>query len=145
MCQGFLEKGEFALPQHSKGGLTMYIYRYKADSAIGFEKVQVKDDYQLQKGELKELPNPCYTPMILDSNDNLVSNTLEASNEKAKEYLEKNNLNSTSMNVSAQIAKLTVQMAQQQQNSSTQISVLAKQVATLQAKIDSLTATNKEA
>lgn len=122
----------------------MEIFRYKADSATGFEVVSVTDDYQLQKGELKELPTPCYTPMILDDEGNLVSNTLEASNKKAQEYLEKNDLNSDTMSVDAQVAQLTVQMAQQQKTSSAQISMLTKQVATLQATVNGLTAANKE-
>ena len=122
----------------------MEIFRYKADSATGFEVVSVTDDYQLQKGELKELPTPCYTPMILDDEGNLVSNTLEASNKKAQEYLEKNDLNSDTMSVDTQVAQLTLQMAQQQKTSSTQISMLTKQVATLQATVNGLTAANKE-
>lgn len=64
----------------------MEIFRYKADSVTGFERVTVNDDYQLQAGELKELPNPCYTPMVLDGNGNLVSNTLEGSNVYAKAH-----------------------------------------------------------
>ena len=64
----------------------MEIYRYKADSITGYEIVPVDDDYQLQAGELKELPNPCYTPMILDDKGNLVSNTLEGSNAYAKAH-----------------------------------------------------------
>ena len=64
----------------------MEIYRYKADSITGYEVVTVDDDYQLQAGELKELPNPCYTPMKLDDRGNLVSNTLEESNAYAKEH-----------------------------------------------------------
>ena len=122
----------------------MDIFRYKADSATGFEVVPVNDNYQLQKGELKELPRPCYTPMILDDEGNLVSNTLEASNQKAQEYLQKNDLNSDTMSVDAQVAQLTVQMAQQQKTSATQISMLTKQVATLQATVNGLTAANKE-
>lgn len=122
----------------------MEIFRYKADSATGFEVVSVTDDYQLQKGELKELPTPCYTPMILDDEGNLVSNTLEASNKKAQEYLEKNDLNSDTMSVDTQVAQLTLQMAQQQKTSSAQISMLTKQVATLQATVNGLTAANKE-
>ena len=122
----------------------MEIFRYKADSATGFEVVSVTDDYQLQKGELKELPTPCYTPMILDDEGNLASNTLEASNKKAQEYLEKNDLNSDTMSVDTQVAQLTLQMAQQQKTSSAQISMLTKQVATLQATVNGLTAANKE-
>lgn len=118
----------------------MEIYRYKADSITGYERVTVDDDYQLQAGELKELPNPCYTPMILDNEGNLVSNTLEASNKKAQEYLKQNDLDSDSISVDTQVAQLTIQMAQQQKTSSVQISMLTKQVATLQATVNGLTA-----
>ena len=120
----------------------MEIFRYKADSATGFERVTVNDDYQLEKGELRELPNPCYTPMILDSNGNLVSNTLEGSNQAAQDYLNKNELNSDSISVDDKVAQLTIQMAQQQKTSSAQISMLTKQVATLQQQGNSLTATS---
>lgn len=64
----------------------MEIYRYKAGSITGYEIVPVDDNYQLQAGELKKLPNPCYTPMVLDDNGNLVSNTLEGSNVYAKAH-----------------------------------------------------------
>lgn len=120
----------------------MEIFRYKADSATGFERVTVNDDYQLEKGELRELPNPCYTPMVLDSNGNLVSNTLEGSNQAAQDYLNKNELNSDSISVDDKVAQLTIQMAQQQKTSSAQISMLTKQVATLQKQVNSLTATS---
>lgn len=64
----------------------MYIYRYKKDSLTGYEVVEVENDYQLRPGELNELPDPCYTPMVLDSKGNLVSNTLEGSNVYAKAH-----------------------------------------------------------
>ena len=64
----------------------MQIFRYKANSPTGFEIVPVDDNYQLQAGELRELPNPCYTPMVLDDNGILVSNTLEASNVYARAH-----------------------------------------------------------
>lgn len=118
----------------------MDIFRYKADSVTGFEVVTVDNNYQLQKGELKELPRPCYTPMILDDEGNLVSNTLEASNEKAKEYLQKNDLNSDTISANQQMAQLSLQVAQQQKTNSAQISMLTKQVATLQATVNGLTA-----
>lgn len=118
----------------------MDIFRYKADSATGFERVTVNDDYQLEKGELRELPNPCYTPMVLDSNGNLVSNTLEGSNQAAQDYLKQNDLDSDSVSVDDKVAQLTIQMAQQQKTSSAQISMLTKQVATLQATVNGLTA-----
>lgn len=122
----------------------MFIYRYEEDSLTGYQRVLVADDYELQKGELKELPNPCYTPMILDDKGNLVSNTLEASNEKAKEYLENNDLSSNAISANQQMAQLSLQVAQQQKTNSTQISMLTKQVATLQATVNGLTAANKE-
>lgn len=122
----------------------MFIYRYEEDSLTGYQRVLVADDYELQKGELKELPNPCYTPMILDDEGNLVSNTLEASNEKAKEYLENNDLSSNAISANQQMAQLSLQVAQQQKTNSTQISMLTKQVATLQATVNGLTAANKE-
>lgn len=118
----------------------MDIFRYKANSVTGFEEVTVDNNYQLQKGELKELPRPCYTPMILDDEGNLASNTLEASNEKAKEYLQKNDLNSDTISANQQMAQLSLQVAQQQKTSSAQISMLTKQVATLQATVNGLTA-----
>ena len=118
----------------------MEIYRYKADSITGYERVTVNDDYQLEKGELRELPNPCYTPMVLDSNGNLVSNTLEGSKQAAQDYLKQNDLNSDSISVDDKVAQLTIQMAQQQKTSSAQISMLTKQVATLQATVNGLTA-----
>lgn len=64
----------------------MDIYRYKKDSITGYEVVTVDDDYQLQLGELRELPTPCYTPMKLDVSGNLVSATLEESNAYAKDH-----------------------------------------------------------
>lgn len=118
----------------------MEIFRYKADSATGFGRVTVNDDYQLEKGELRELPTPCYTPMVLDSNGNLVSNTLEGSNQAAQDYLKQNDLDSDSISVDDKVAQLTIQMAQQQKTSSAQISMLTKQVATLQATVNCLTA-----
>lgn len=62
----------------------MQIFRYKVNSPTGFEIVNVADNYELKKGELAELPTPCYTPMKLDSSGNLVSATLEESNDYAK-------------------------------------------------------------
>lgn len=65
------------------------IYRYDSKTVTGFKVVDVEDDYELQQGELKELPTPCYTPMKLDSQGNLVSATQEESDKYAQEYLEK--------------------------------------------------------
>lgn len=67
----------------------MEIYRYSNDSQLGYIRVNVDENYQLQQGELKELPTPCYTPMKLDSQGNLVSATQEESDKYAQEYLEK--------------------------------------------------------
>lgn len=64
----------------------MQIFRYKANSSTGFEIVNVADDYELKKGELAELPTPCYTPMKLDSAGNLVSATLGESNAYVKDH-----------------------------------------------------------
>lgn len=87
----------------------MYIYRYKADSATGFERIQVEDGYQLQKGELKKLPYPCYTPMKLDSAGNLVSATVDESNAYAKDHI----VTSTTPSQTQQIiATMTVQVTQ---------------------------------
>ena len=83
----------------------MEIYRYKADSITGYELVTVDDDYQLQSGELRELPNPCYTPMVLDSKGNLVSNTLEGSNAYAKNH---NDIKVSPSAAQQQISNLTL-------------------------------------
>lgn len=83
----------------------MEIYRYKANSMLGYERVTVDDDYQLQAGELRELPNPCYTPMVLDSNGNLVSNTLEGSNAYAKNH---NDIKVSPSAAQQQISNLTL-------------------------------------
>lgn len=53
---------------------------------LGYERVTVDDDYQLKASELKELPTPCYTPMKLDASGNLVSATLEESDDYAKSH-----------------------------------------------------------
>lgn len=118
----------------------MEIYRYKADTMLGYERVTVDDNYQLKASELRELPDPCYTPMILDSNGNLVSNSLEGSNEEALSYLKDNGISSTPLPSAQdkQIASLTVQIAQQSQTSAAQISLLTKQVAMLQQTVNDL-------
>lgn len=118
----------------------MEIYRYKADTMLGYERVTVDDNYQLKASELRELPDPCYTPMILDSNGNLVSNSLEGSNEEALSYLKDNGISSTQLPSAQdkQIASLTVQIAQQSQTSAAQISLLTKQVAMLQQTVNDL-------
>lgn len=66
----------------------MEIYRYSSDSQLGYIRVNVDENYQLQQGELKELPTPCYTPMKLDGQGNLVSATQQESDEYAQKYLE---------------------------------------------------------
>nr|WP_321315405.1 hypothetical protein [uncultured Ligilactobacillus sp.] len=70
----------------------MEIYRYSANNQLGYIRVEVDDDYQLQAGELKELPIPCYTPMKL-VNGVLTSATQEESDVAAKKYLEENGFN----------------------------------------------------
>lgn len=85
----------------------MEIYRYKADSVTGFEVVTVDNNYQLQKGELKELPRPCYTPMILDDEGNLVSNTLEGSDAYAKNH---NDIKVSPTATQQQISSLTTEV-----------------------------------
>lgn len=70
----------------------MEIYRYSANSQLGYIRVEVDDNYQLQSGELKELPTPCYTPMKL-VNGVLTSATQEESDAAAKKYLEENGFN----------------------------------------------------
>lgn len=87
----------------------MQIYRYKANSPTGFEIVSVADDYELQKGELAGLPTPCYTPMKLDSSGNLVSATLEESNN----YAEKQEVTKAQPSlVQQQLSSLTSTVAQ---------------------------------
>lgn len=87
----------------------MQIYRYKANSPTGFEIVSVADNYELQKGELAGLPTPCYTPMKLDSLGNLVSATLEESND----YAEKQEVTKVQPSaVQQQISSLTSTVAQ---------------------------------
>lgn len=133
----------------------MEIYRYKANSMLGYERVTVADDYQLQSGELKELPTPCYTPMKLDSSGNLVSATLEESNQAAQEYLKKNGLSNNEISSDQQIATLSKEFAmtlkmQSKTNSSVLLEVarLKKQVQDMQdqiaaqASIDNSRATN---
>lgn len=92
----------------------MEIYRYKADSITGYEIETVDDNYQLQQGELKELPNPCYTPMVLDDNGNLVSNTLKGSNVYAKAHADIKVTPSASQqqisNLTMEIGKLSQQI-----------------------------------
>ena len=125
----------------------MQIFRYKANSPTGFEIVNVVDDYELKKGELAELPTPCYTPMKLDSAGNLVSATVEESNQAAKNYLEKNGLNSDSVSTQQQIAMLSTQIATQQQNQIKANAVILSEIAELKTQIqkqnanDSSTAT----
>lgn len=117
------------------------IFRYKAGSPTGFEIVDVADDYELQKGELSSLPNPCYTPMKLDVNGNLVSATLQESNQVAQQYLKANGIKTSgqSNGLQEQVAKLTEMVATQ----SAQL-VSQKQInATLMTQLASLTAKAK--
>lgn len=83
----------------------MEIFRYKANSPTGFEIVNVADDYELQKGELDELPTPCYTPMKLDSVGDLVSATLEESNAYVKDH---NDIKVSPSATQQQISNLTL-------------------------------------
>lgn len=83
----------------------MQIFRYKANSPTGFEIVNVADDYELKKGELAELPTPCYTPMKLDSAGNLVSATLGESNAYVKDH---NDIKASPSATQQQISNLTL-------------------------------------
>ncbi|HJD08627.1 MAG TPA: hypothetical protein H9918_02385 [Candidatus Ligilactobacillus faecavium] len=122
----------------------MEIYRYKADSITGYELVTVDDDYQLQSGELKELPEPCYTPMKLDSTGNLVSASIEESNQAAQDYLKKNGIKiDNSVSAQQQIALLSTQIATQAQAQNKANALLLSEIAQLKAQIQGTT--NKEA
>lgn len=83
----------------------MEIYRYKANSMLGYERVTVDDNYQLKASELKELPTPCYTPMKLDASGNLVSATLEESDDYAKSH---NDIKVSPSAAQQQISNLTL-------------------------------------
>ena len=120
----------------------MDIYRYKADSITGYEVVTVDDDYQLQPGELKELPTPCYTPMTLDASGNLVSATLDESNQVAQKYLKDNGLSSDGVSTDQQIATLSKEFAMTMQMQSktdssvlTEVAQLKKQVQDMQTQM----------
>lgn len=120
----------------------MEIYRYKADSITGYERVTVDDDYQLQPGELKELPTPCYTPMELDASGNLVSATLDESNQVAQKYLKDNGLSSNGVSTDQQIATLSKEFAMTMQMQSktdssvlTEVAQLKKQVQDMQTQM----------
>lgn len=94
----------------------MNIFRYDPSSITGYTVVPVADDYQLQKGELKELPTPCFTPMKLDESGNLVSATAEESDKAAQDYLEENGLsNNEPSRVQKQLSMMSMTMAQMQQ------------------------------
>ena len=124
--------------------MIMEIYRYKADSITGYELVTVDDDYQLQSGELKELPEPCYTPMKLDSTGNLVSASIEESNQAAQDYLKKNGIKiDNSVSAQQQIALLSTQIATQAQAQNKANALLLSEIAQLKAQIQGTT--NKEA
>ena len=120
----------------------MEIYRYKADSITGYERVTVDDDYQLQPGELRELPTPCYTPMKLDVSGNLVSATLDESNQVAQKYLKDNGLSSNGVSTDQQIATLSKEFAMTMQMQSktdssvlTEVAQLKKQVQDMQTQM----------
>ena len=120
----------------------MQIFRYKANSPTGFEIVNVADDYELQKGELDELPTPCYTPMKLDSVGNLVSATLDESNQVAQKYLKDNGLSSNGVSADRQIATLSKEFAMTMQMQSktdssvlTEVAQLKKQVQDMQTQM----------
>lgn len=122
----------------------MDIYRYKKDSPTGYEVVSVNDDYQLQSGELKKLPTPCYTPMKLDSTGNLVSASIEESNQAAQDYLKKNGIKiDNSVSTQQQIALLSTQIATQAQAQNKANALLLSEVAQLKAQIQGTS--NKEA
>lgn len=93
------------------------IFKYSPTNRTGFEVVDVADDHELQKDELLELPNPVHTPMVLDSEGHLVSNSLEESNNKANEYLESVGYprNDTPTDGETFQAQMLVQMANMQQ------------------------------
>lgn len=122
----------------------MQIFRYKANSPTGFEIVNVADDYELKKGELAELPTPCYTPMKLDSTGNLVSASIEESNQAAQDYLKKNGIKiDNSVSAQQQIALLSTQIATQAQAQNKANALLLSEIAQLKAQIQGTT--NKEA
>lgn len=122
----------------------MQIFRYKANSPTGFEIVNVADDYELKKGELAELPTPCYTPMKLDSTGNLVSASIEESNQAAQDYLKKNGIKiDNSVSTQQQIALLSTQIATQAQAQNKANALLLSEVAQLKAQIQGTS--NKEA
>ena len=113
----------------------MEIYRYKADSVTGYERVTVDDDYQLQPGELRELPTPCYTPMKLDTSGNLVSATLEESDNYAKSH---NDIKIPPSTAQKQITNLTMMVSQLNQ----QITGLTSLVQAQQQTISKLKGAN---
>lgn len=120
----------------------MEIYRYDSKSITGYRKVTVPDDYQIKTGELAQLPNPCYTPMKLDASGNLVSATLEESNQSAQNYIKSNGLNNSAISSDQQIATLSKEFAmtlqaQSKTNSSVLLEVaqLKKQVQDMQVQI----------
>lgn len=124
----------------------MEIYRYKANSMLGYERVTVNDNYQLKASELKELPNPCYTPMKLDSAGNLVSATLDESNQAAQNYLKANDLVNGEVSQQQQIALLSTQIAKQEQSQTKSNALILSQIAQLKAQIQNTQGTeNKEA
>lgn len=113
----------------------MEIYRYKANSMLGYERVTVDDNYQLKASELKELPTPCYTPMKLDASGNLVSATLDESNAYAKTH---NNIKASPSTSQQQIMSLTTVVGQLSQ----QITGLTSLVQAQQQRISKLKGAN---
>ena len=120
----------------------MEIYRYDSKSITGYRQVTVPDDYQIKTGELAQLPNPCYTPMKLDASGNLVSATLEESNQDAQNYIKNKGLNNSTISSDQQIATLSKEFAmtlqaQSKTNSSVLLEVaqLKKQVQDMQVQI----------
>lgn len=95
----------------------MNIFRYDPSSVTGYTVVPVANDYVLQKGELKELPTPCFTPMKLDELGNLVSATKEESDKAAEEYLKENGLDTSNKpsSMQMQLSTLSTQIASVQQ------------------------------
>ena len=110
----------------------MEIYRYSADNQLGYIRVEVDDNYQLQAGELKELPTPCYTPMKL-VNGVLTSATLDESNQAAQDYLDKAGIKEALTNNTTEIQLKAFQTQIAAMN--TQVNTLTAQNAALQKMI----------
>lgn len=109
----------------------MKIYRYDQASLTGYVMVPVPDDYELQKGELKELPYPCYTPMKLDSAGNLISATIEESNQAAQEFIKSQESQIQEISMQQQIALLSTQFAMQVQAQNKANALMLSEIAQL--------------